>query len=146
MFRIQVDQSGRIEVLTVDTALGFSNDRQVAVLISAAVKRNCSKQLRARGIRAKMISIRMFSAGLYLLLEKHLNQIEDVTIDREFPGWEAEIKGLLLQQIYRRAPRFAGERITFGEIGTLRASRALRFAPTMSPGERIAKNALHRRG
>ncbi len=101
----------------MDTALGFSNDRQLAVLIPAAVKRNCSKQLRARGIRPKMISIRMFAAGLYLLLEKHLNQIEGVTIDREFPGWEAEIKGLLLQQIYRRAPKFAGERITFGEIG-----------------------------
>ena len=122
MIHIQVDQSGRIEALTVDTALGFSNERQGAILISATVKRNCSKQLFARGIRPKMISIRMLAAGLYLLLEKHLNQIESVTIDREFPGWEAEIKGLLLQQIYRRAPRFASERITFGEIG--KTSRA----------------------
>ncbi|MBM3129913.1 MAG: hypothetical protein FJ009_14990 [Chloroflexi bacterium] len=117
MIDIQVDQSGRIEVLTVDTALGFSNGRQVAVLIPAAVKRNCSKQLLARGIRPKMVSIRMFAAGLYLLLEKHLNQIASVTIDREFPGREAEIKGLVLQHVYRRAPRFVSEKITFGEIG-----------------------------
>ena len=110
---VEVDQSGRIEVLTTDTALGFSNDLQAAVLISAAVKRNCSKQLRARGIRPKMISIRMFAAGLYLLLEKHLNQIEDMTIDREFPGWEAEIKGLLFAaglsaraSVCRRADNF----------------------------------------
>jgi len=117
MIHIQIDQSGRIEVLTVDTVLGFSNSRQRAVLISAAVKRNCSKQLLARGIRPKLVSIRMFAAGVYLLLEHHLNQIESVTIDREFPGWEAEIKGLVLQQIYRRAPRFASEKINFGEIG-----------------------------
>jgi hypothetical protein len=147
MFHIQIDQSGRIEVLTVDTALGFSNDRQGAILISAAVKRNCSKQLLARGIRPKMISGRMFAAGLYLLLEKHLNQIEHVIIDREFPGWEAEIKGLLLQQIYRRAPRFSGDRITFGEIGkTARAHHVAwrTYRRERAPEKRITLGELLR--
>jgi hypothetical protein len=83
---IEVDQSGRIEVLTVDTALGFSDDRQAAILIPAAVKRNCSRQLRARGVRPKlalrpvevMVSIRMFAGGLFLLMENYWPNRQDV--------------------------------------------------------------------
>jgi len=119
---IEVDQSGRIEVLTVDTAFGFSNDCQAAILIPAVVKRESSKVLRARGVRPKMISIRMFAGGLFLLLENHLHRVERVRIDQEFPGWEAEIKGLLLKHIRRRVPTFSGESIVFGQIG--RASKA----------------------
>jgi hypothetical protein len=140
MSNIEVDQSGRIEVLTVDTALGFSDDRQAAILIPVAVKRDCSRELRVRGVRPKMISIRMFAGGLFLLMENYLNQIEIVTIDQEFPGWEAEIKGLLLKHIRQRVPDFASENIVFGQIG--KTSRAHQVAWRTYRGERVAEKRV----
>jgi hypothetical protein len=140
MSDIEIDQSGRIEVPTEDTALGFSDDRQAAILIPAAVKRNCSGQLRAQGVRPKMISIRMFAGGLFLLMENYLNQMESVTIDQEFPGWEAEIKGLLLKHIRQRVPDFASENIVFGQIG--RASRAHQVAWRTYRGERVPEKRV----
>jgi hypothetical protein len=140
MSNIEVDQSGRIEVLTVDTALGFSDDRQAAILIPAAVKRNCSKELRGRGVRPKMISIRMFAGGLFLLMENYLNQIAIVTIDQEFPGWEAEIKGLLLKRIRQRVPDFASENIVFGQIG--KTSRAHQVAWRTYREERVPEKKV----
>ena len=140
MSNIEVDQSGRIEVLTVDTALGFSDDRQAAILIPADVKRNCSIALRAWGVRPKMISIRMFTGGLFLLMENYLNQIEMVTIDQEFPGWEAEIKGLLLKHIRQRVPDFASENIVFGQIG--KTSPAHQVAWCTYRGERVAEKRV----
>ena len=101
----------------MDTALGFSNGLQAAILIPAAVKRNCSRELRSRGVRPKVISVRMFAAGLFLLLENHLDAIGTMIIDLEFPGWEAEIKGLLLKHIRQRVPEFASEDIVFAQIG-----------------------------
>ena len=84
---IEIDQSGRIEVLTVDTALGFSNKHQSAVLIPAVVKKQVSGRLFDRGVRPKLVSIRMFAAGLCLLLEEYLPIIGILTIDREFCCW-----------------------------------------------------------
>lgn len=140
MSNIEVDQSGRIEVLTVDTALGFSNEHQAAILIPAAVKRNCSRELRARGVRPKMISIRMFAGGLFLLMENYLNQIEIVTIDQEFPGWEAEIKGLLLKHIRQRVPDFASENIVFGQIS--KTSQRHQVAWRTYRGERVPEKKV----
>ena len=117
MSNIEVDQSGRMEVLTEDTALGFSNGYQASILIPASTKRKASRALRDRGVRPKMISIRMFAGGVFLLLKSHLNRISTVTIDTEYPGWEPEIKGLLLAHIRRQASDFANEDIVFGQIG-----------------------------
>ena len=137
---IEIDQSGRIEVLTVDTALGFSNKHQSAVLIPAVVKKQVSGRLFDRGVRPKLVSIRMFAAGLYLLLEDHLPHIGMLTIDREFPGWEPEIRGLLLGHIRSRYARFPTEGIAFGEIG--KASRAHEVAWQTYRAQRTAEKTI----
>ncbi len=140
MSHIEIDQSGRIEVLTVYTAFGFSNDHQAAILIPATVKRHCSKELHARGVRPKLVSIRMFAGGLFLLIEGDLDRIESMMIDREFPGWEAEIRGLLLKHIRQRVPGFASEDIMFGQIS--RASRAHEVAWSTYRGERVPEKRV----
>jgi len=137
---IEIDQSGRIEVLTVDTALGFSNKQQSAVLIPAIVKKQVSERLFAKGVRPKLVSIRMFAGGLYFLLEDYLSQIAMLTIDREFPGWEPEIRGLLLGHIRSRYARFPTEGIAFGEIG--KASRAHVVAWQTYRGQRTAERII----
>lgn len=117
MSNIEVDQSGRMEVLTEDTALGFSNGYRASILIPASVKRETSRALRDKGVRPKMISIRMFAAGVFLLLKDYLDRIGTMTIDTEYPGWEPEIKGLLLAHIRRQASGFANEDVVFDQIG-----------------------------
>ena len=48
----------------------------------------------------------MCAAGLYLLLEEHLDRFETVIIDVEYEGWEGVIKGLLLRHMSGRRPDF----------------------------------------
>jgi len=76
----------------------------------------------------------MFAGGLFLLLENYLDHIESVTIDQEFPGWEAEIRGLLLQHIRQRVPDFASDSVVFGQVG--KASQAHKVAWRTYRGER----------
>jgi hypothetical protein len=59
----------------------------------------------------------LFAAALFLLLRSHLNRLHLATIDVEYPGHEATIRGLLLNHIWRIQPDFSKETITFGHIG-----------------------------
>ncbi|OQY22772.1 MAG: hypothetical protein B6I35_05345 [Anaerolineaceae bacterium 4572_32.2] len=49
--RVEVDQSGKMEVLRVDTALALSNGITASILIPAAVKREVYRQLKYRGVK-----------------------------------------------------------------------------------------------
>ncbi len=140
MADIEIDQSGRIEVMTVITVLAFSDGIRSAALIPAPVKRTVSQKPRARGIKPKMISIRMFVAGMFLLLHDHLKGIERITIDTEFPGRDAEIRGLLLAHIRRRHSEFESEQIAFHQIG--KGAAAHHVAWLTYRGERIAERRI----
>jgi len=69
------------------------------------------------GVKPKMIGIRMFAAGLFLLLRDHLAVIDTVTIDVEFEGWGGETRGLLLSHIRQKAHDFPKECIIFRYVG-----------------------------
>ncbi|MGA9350847.1 MAG: hypothetical protein WBW48_18870 [Anaerolineae bacterium] len=91
---IEVDQSGKIEQMSWDTVLAFSDHIHRAILISAKVKRTCQRELRARGVKPGMITARMFAVGVFLLLEDHH-----------------------LRLIRQRVPDFPGEAISFEQVG-----------------------------
>jgi len=91
MHDVEIDQSGRTDVLTMDTALALSDGLQRTILIPKSVKRECYARLRARGMRKALIGIRLFSAGLILLLEECIHSLGFITIDVEYVGWEGEI-------------------------------------------------------
>ena len=59
---IEVDQSGKIEKMNVDTVLAFSDGKRAAVLIPAEVKRVCLQGLRRGGRRKTTIVLRIFAA------------------------------------------------------------------------------------
>ncbi len=143
--RVEVDQSGKVEVLTVDTALAFSDGIAASILIPATVKREVYRRLKARGVKRKMITARMFAAGLFLLLEDYLDNIVTVVIDIEYEGWNAEIRGLLLTHIRRMLPYVPQARIDFGYVG--KKSRAHKaalavFRKAREPGRRITAREL----
>ncbi len=114
---IQVDQSGRTDVLTTDTALAFSDGIQAAILIPASAKRECYQRLKARGVRKRLIGIKMFAGGLVLLLEPYLSKLQTITIDQEYVGWEATIKEHLLRRLRERGSEITSRQIVFRQIG-----------------------------
>jgi len=67
-----------------------------ALLILAVEKRACLEAWRQRGKSAKTLYQRLFAAALFLLIKTHLNQIDSIEIDPEYPGREAEIRAWLL--------------------------------------------------
>ena len=113
----EIDQSVKIENTSADTALALSNNINYAVLIPASVKRNCIRSMREGNQRGTSAVLRVFSAALFLLLEKHLKRIEQIVIDTEYPGHEGKIKSMLLNWIRKRRPDFSPANIIFARVG-----------------------------
>ncbi|MFQ5859187.1 MAG: hypothetical protein ACE5LU_26605 [Anaerolineae bacterium] len=128
MHDIEVDQSGRTDTLTVDTALAFSNDIQSVILIPKTVKRECYQLLRDGGMRKDLISVKLFAAGLILLLAPHVGTVRLITIDLEYPGWENEIKEQLLRHLRKRHPELSNRQIAFGQVGKKSNSHEIALA------------------
>ena len=114
---IEVDQSGKMEKMNVDTVLAFSDEKSAAVLIPAEVKRVCLQALRRRGRRKTTIVLKIFAAGLFLLLQDVLEEVTLATIDQEYPRREGDIKGTLLRLIWASGKGFEKERIVFHQVG-----------------------------
>ena len=134
MHDIEVDQSGRTDQLTVDTVLAFSDAIQAAILIPKAVKRECYQPLKKAGVRKDLIGVKLFAAGLILLLILYIRDLELITIDLEYPGWKNEIKEHLLRYLREIRPDLSNRQIAFGLIG--KGSRAHKVALATHRGER----------
>ena len=118
IIRGQVDQSVKIEQTSRDTVLAFSDDIQRAIRIPARVKREVLAGLKARGKRAPTTQLMVFAAGLFLLLRDIAQNLGTVTIDQEYPGREADIRGMLLRFMQERAGLTINkEVIVFGQVG-----------------------------
>lgn len=91
-----VDQSIKISDTQSPTVLALSNDIQRAILIPASVKRECIRALRGRWPTNTTLYMRLFAAGLFLLLRELLATADRITIDVEYPGHERDIKRDLL--------------------------------------------------
>ena len=114
---IEIDQSIKVEQTQQGTVLAFSDGVFRTILIPARVKRTCQQELRSRGVKPGMIALRIFVAGIVLLLENQMTYLASVTIDTEYAGREGEIKGLLLRFVHRWMPDFPTEAIIFRQIG-----------------------------
>jgi hypothetical protein len=140
MTEVEVDQSGKIEDLAVDTVLAFADGLCWAIRIPAAVKRSGLSFLRQRRVRRKSIYIRMLAAGLYLLLREHLAQLAYTTIDVEFDGREEDLRGALLNMIWRQFRSFSKDRLILRRIG--KRSPAHHAALTTYQGKRPADKVI----
>jgi hypothetical protein len=114
--RVEVDQSIKIEQSGA-TVLAFANDISFAILISSDAKTTAYRALRKREKASAIAYPMLFAACLFLLLEDHLMQLEQVKIDVEYEGKSADIKSFLLEHIWKVEPKFEPERIVFRRIG-----------------------------
>jgi len=127
MHHVELDQSGRTEKLNQPSALAFANGIQGSILIPAKEKRLIYATLKARRDQFTNRDLRVFAAAVFLLIKDHCHAITTLTIDREWTGHEATIKGLVLGYVRKIVPRFPTEGIAFDSIGRRSGAHALAY-------------------
>lgn len=113
---VEVDQSGRkVERTDKETIVAFANGNDRAILIPADVKREAIQELRRRR-KAGSLKYLLFATALYLLLKDDIEDIDQVTIDIEYRGYESQIKEHLLNLLRRAGKRVESYQIHFDRI------------------------------
>ena len=90
--RIEIDTGSRLDQ-SGDTTFAFSNHIQRVLLLHQSVRDECLNQLPGGRLKREL---RLFAACVYLLIKDHVRELDEITIDREYPGHEVEIRWLLL--------------------------------------------------
>ena len=120
--KIEIDQSGKMEDTSKDTVLAFSNHEHYAILVDRRVKQNIYSKIKKR----KILQIRLFVIGIYILLKDQLYNKALIIVDEEYQGNEVLIKGLLLDLIRKDLPNFDHNIIRFERVS--KASNAHKLA------------------
>jgi len=115
--RVEVDQSGKVEQTNQDTVLAFSNHIKRAILVPRGEKRKLIKSLRERGMNGKVFYPRIFCSALFLLLEPHLFELNEIVVDDEYTGKTRLIKNLLSNIAHRQNKPPIAPKISFGHVG-----------------------------
>lgn len=91
---IEIDQSGKIENTNRKTVIAFSNGKSGAVVILASEKKKIQKYFRSLGKPKLFIHI-TFTVLVFMLIKNKIRSYDQIIIDREYPGYEKLIAGLL---------------------------------------------------
>ena len=75
--KYQIDQSGKIEQMSKDSVIAYSNNSKASILIPRKLKRRLQEVFRLHGF-TKLFIYYLFSVGIYYLIEK-LKQPQDIT-------------------------------------------------------------------
>ena len=142
---IEIDQSIKIDDTRDNTILAYSNDTHYSVLIPINVKRELLKELYNKQSNKVVFKIKLFCSGLFYLLKEALKEDVIITIDNEFDGRGNDVKGILLNLIWKVNPKFDKRDIRIKEIG--KKSRAHEIAikvhrKQMQPNKIITKQEL----
>lgn len=117
---VKVDLSAKIEQWSKNTAVAFSDGIQGSILIAPKVKRYVRDWLKTRypSRRPAFYLYNLLAVFIYLLIKPYLQQIEQVVIDRDYPGKksEGEIKSWLLHFLHRDNLSLRGDFISFQEV------------------------------
>lgn len=114
--RVEIDQSGKIEDTNKPTVVCFSNSESRSILIKAKDKQQLQQIFRKAG-KPKMFVVQTFSCLIYQLLKDSLLKIDQMVIDREYPGYENLIKSYLVQLAKADSKNLFSDVIHFTEIG-----------------------------
>ncbi len=117
---VSVDLSAKTEQWTKDSAVAFSDGIQGSMLVRSRVKQQARRWLERRypNRRSTYYTFLMFALMVYLLIEPHLDEIEHVVIDQDYPGKENEglIKDFLLNFLHNAGYKIRGRYISFREV------------------------------
>lgn len=111
--KIEIDQSGKIELTSKKTVVGFSNHTKLTIEISSREKRKVQKYFR-KIRKPKQYYYQTFAILIYLLIKG--KKLDQVIIDTEYPGQSDIIKNYLLS-LLRKKGDFDKNIIVFHRIG-----------------------------
>jgi len=114
---VYVDMSAKAEQWTQGSAVAITNDLNWVCLVPGKVKQRVRKLLTQRH-GAKNLQYRVFAAMVYLTLQGRLSAIQQIVIDRDYHGAQAEatIKNLLLAHIRKEVPEAPAGLIRFANV------------------------------
>ncbi len=116
---IKIDQSIKVED-PGDSVWAFANHKTFTLVMRAKVKRKALEILRAtiKSRSRKVAKLKLFALGTFLLIEDFLPEINSILIDREYEGRssESQIKGFVLEFIWKARPDFPKTALSFGKI------------------------------
>jgi len=110
---IEVDQSGKIELLSHDTIIACSNDKQNSIMIPKKIKQIIYYNNKNR---ISQLKYKLFCIGVYYCIEKFLGKSKLITIDDEYHGNNKLVKSILISYIRKNYPNFDEKLIKFSQI------------------------------
>lgn len=110
---IEVDQSGKIELLSHDTIIACSNDRQNSIKIPKKIKQDIYYNYKNR---IGQLKYKLFCIGVYYCVEKFLTKSKLITIDDEYHGKNNLVKSILISYIRKDYDNFDEKLIRFSQI------------------------------
>lgn len=128
--RIEIDQSGKIEQLNKDTYIAFSNHEEYCVKFPKKIKGEIVYEYKTK---VSQIIQRLFAICIFYCLENYVSKKELITIDLEYPGWEADIKTYLIPLLRLKDKGFDKNKIDFSSIE--KKSRAHKVAKSAFIGK-----------
>lgn len=117
--RVEVDQSGKIELTQKPTVVAMANGRRYSIRIAAQAKRDVFKELEKRYPTRSPTTHKLliFATLLYLLLRNHIKTLDTVIVDVEYQGHMSKVKEHLLNLFRRHRIEVAPEVIDYRPIG-----------------------------
>lgn len=110
---IEVDQSGKIELLSQDTIIACSNDNQYCIKIPKRLKQVVCYNHKDK---IKQLKYKLFCIGIYYCIEKFLTKSKLITIDDEYHGRNNLVKSILISYIKKDYKNFDENLIRFNQI------------------------------
>jgi hypothetical protein len=100
-----------------ETVVAASDGFTVTVQITAEVKQQVREALRRRGVKPRMVMIRMFVGAIVLAIRQHRGQVSTLWIDEEYTGYEAVIKSLVLDRARQFGFELTKEDVILTRVG-----------------------------
>ena len=110
---IEVDQSGKIELLSHDTIIACSNDNQHSIKIPKKIKQDIYYDHKNK---IEQLKYKLFCIGVYYCIEKFLTKSKLITIDDEYHGRNNLVKSILISYIRKDYGNFDEKLIRFSQI------------------------------
>ena len=116
--KIQIDQSGKLEMTKRHTVIAFSNGINFTAIISAKDKKYLQSIFRKAGT-PKIFIYKTFAVIIYIITRKYIKKIDEIAIDIEYPGYNKLIKQLIIEIFKKNKIEFDINIIYFKEVGKL---------------------------
>src|SRR3989344_1995271 len=110
---IEIDQSGKIELLSHDTIIACSNDNQNSIMIPKKIKQTIYYSQKNS---ISQLKYKLFCIGVYYCIEKFLAKSKLITIDDEYHGRNNLVKSILISYIKEGYINFDEKLIKFSQI------------------------------